>query len=520
MPQLLHRNFVGERGMSRGVLCVVLVFLLVVVWSDAVSISGASQEASESESGRVIPQVTIPLFTNVRITDGTSPHNWQVEPTMVLNSQGRIFVGWKEADSAEAAGRRVGFSYSADGGTTWAPNILMNQSHPGGGCDNSDPWLALAPDDRVHYAYLEYDCSAVPGGINVANTTDGATWGTVHYLEGLGGLSDKESLAIDPMGRLYLAWDEAFFGNEMQVTWSDDDGSTWAPFAHPTDVSTLGVIVATAPNADVYLAWWDIGSDNILFDWSSDGGQTWHTDIRVNDVAGSAAPSGSWQIPIPAMNVDPTTGTIYVAWPDSRNGNQDIFMARSTNGGLTWSSNTQVNDDSGTAIQYMVDLAIDSQGTVHAAWEDRRSGNWEIFYANSTNGGQSWSQNFAVTDESTPGTYIRPGDYFAIEAGPDDSINVVWTDGRGTDFDIFFGRKYDTPAAAVTVGTNPAGLRVTVDGRTETSPVLKVWPISSTHNISVPSPQLLGDTTRYVWSSWSDGGPIAHDIIEIGRAHV
>ena len=218
------------------------------------------------------------------------------------------------------------------------------------------------------------------------------------------------------------------------------------------------------PNPDVFnvslvdLVWWDFGSDDILFDFSSDGGLTWHQDVRVNDQAGSASDSG-WQIPIPAMNVDQATGAIYVAWPDVRNGNFDIYFSASTDGGETWSANTRINDDTGTAIQYMVDLAIDSRGTVHAAWEDKRNGNWNIYYSNSTDGGMTWATNVRVSSEDTPGSYNRPGDYFAVEAGPDDSVSIVWTDGRGADFDIYYATNSTdvpfSPNVRITDGSSP-----------------------------------------------------------------
>src|SRR5437667_12070083 len=78
---------------------------------------------------------------------------------MVVNESGTVFVGWKETNGPDAAGYRVGSSYSTDQGRTWANNILMNQTHPNQNCRDSDPWMALDPRDRVHFAYLEYDQS-------------------------------------------------------------------------------------------------------------------------------------------------------------------------------------------------------------------------------------------------------------------------------------------------------------------------------------------------------------------------
>ncbi len=434
---------------------------------------------------------------------------------MQINKSGTIFVGWKETDGPDAAGYRVGSSYSTDQGRTWASNILMNQTHPDDNCRDSDPWMAMDPTDRLHFAYLEYDPnggSSPPchSGLDVSNTTTGNDWGSVHYIQGHGGLVDKDSIAFDSQGRLYATWDE---GNVLGVTWSDDAGSNWAPIINPGNQgSVLGAVIAAGANGAVYLTWWNFATSNILFESSSDRGQTWSSIVHVNDEDGSAS-GGFPQYPLPAMNVDPESGSIYVSWADSRNGNPDIFIANSTDGGQTWGTNHRINDNTGSSQQYMVDLAVDGAGTVHAAWEDRRTGKWNIFYSNSTDGGQTWSTNVRVTSEETPGSYDRPGDYFAIEAGPNNYIYVVWTDGRGTDFDIYYARSPGFPVATVTMDTSPTGFPVTVDGVTMTAPIQENWTLGSSHNISVASTIPINATARYLWTSWSDGGTISHTIV-------
>src|SRR3989442_12099143 len=163
----------------------------------------------------------------------------------------------------------------------------------------------------------------------------------------------------------------------------------------------------------------------------------------------------------------------------------------------------------------MPDLAIDSAGTVHAAWLDDRSGNHNIFYSNSTNGGQTWSTNLRVTDEETSSSLVRPGDYFAIEAGPENQAYVVWTDGRtsdGSDYEIYFAGNPGFPVATLTASTNPAGLKVQIDGTTYTSPAQKVVLLGSTHSVSLPDPQASGSTSRYIWTSWRDGGARTHTV--------
>lgn len=504
-------------------------FLVILVWlvlasatgpflaaSPAVGAGGSAVSVHSAPTTKTAPSSTVPFFPNIDIIDHATPYAWQVEPTMVVNRSGTIFVGWKETDGPDAPGIRVGSSHSTDHGVTWAPNILMNQTHPNQNCRDSDPWMALDPTDRVHFAYLEYDPSGGSSppclsGLDVSNTTNGQDWGAVHYIQGHGGLVDKDSIALDTAGRLYATWDE---NNILAIAWSDNDGNTWSPILDPGGFGdpVLGSIVGTYGNSTVYLTFWDISTDNIMFIASTNRGTTWSTPVRVNSQSGSAQPVGNWQIPDPAMNVDPVTGEIYIAWPDVRNGNQDIYFANSTDGGQTWGTNHKINDDTGTSSQWMIDLAIDATGKVHAAWEDGRTGAWNIFYANSTDGGLTWTSNIKVTTASTPLSMDRPGDYFALEAGSDNTIYVVWTDGRGKDFDIYYARNPGFPASTVTVTTQPAGLPVTIDGKTAKAPVTNTWILGSEHNISVSQTIPIATGSRYNWTSWSDGGARSHTI--------
>jgi len=67
-------------------------------------------------------------------------------------------------------------------------------------------------------------------------------------------------------------------------------------------------------------------------------------------------------------------------------------------------------------------------------------------------------------------------------------------------------------AAQITIATNPVGLQVLADGVYYTSPYTFDWDAGSVHTISVDSPQDGPPGTRYVFSSWSDGGAQAHTI--------
>jgi hypothetical protein len=70
---------------------------------------------------------------------------------------------------------------------------------------------------------------------------------------------------------------------------------------------------------------------------------------------------------------DPTGNTVYAVWTDNRNGtaaatNTDVFLARSTNGGTSW---TVHNIDDATNDQFFPWVAVSSTGRVDVGYMDR-----------------------------------------------------------------------------------------------------------------------------------------------------
>jgi len=139
----------------------------------------------------------------------------------------------------------------------------------------------------------------------------------------------------------------------------------------------------------------------------------------------------------------PNRGNLYCSWMDETPANgTDIFMSRSTDGGSTWSSPLRVNDDpTGVANdQFNQWLSVDpTDGSVNMSWNDTRNDpaqlSTDIFYARSTNGGLSFSKNVQVTTAPTNETCCgadlgnQYGDYEGI-AAMGGSIHPVWTDRR------------------------------------------------------------------------------------------
>jgi hypothetical protein len=183
---------------------------------------------------------------------------------------------------------------------------------------------------------------------------------------------------------------------------STDGGRTFTPkVIHTTEPGRSGdeyaVLLAISPavdleTGDVYLAWEDTGRrpPEILFSRSSDQGATWSAPVRVND----AEPGRQWDFDEmePAISVAPD-GRIDLAWldyrndytfqpsPQAQNALQDVYLASSTDGGRTWSSNLRVTDRSidrrlsdvwSTGVRTAVGLQALDAGA-YVAWDDTRN---------------------------------------------------------------------------------------------------------------------------------------------------
>jgi hypothetical protein len=113
--------------------------------------------------------------------------------------------------------------------------------------------------------------------------------------------------------------------------------------------------------------------------------------------------------------------SIYLAWQDTRYDNRgDIFFARSTDAGQTWGPSIQVNDDAPGVEQSSPYLAARGD-QVYLVWHDERERSaGDVYFAHSTDGGLSWSANSRVNHAfSVAGAP-------SIAVGADTRLHVSW----------------------------------------------------------------------------------------------
>jgi hypothetical protein len=440
--------------MSRAGTAIFLFSLAILLPAGVVSLGAAFAFTAETQS---TPAVSTAGVENVRVTDASSGFPFQAEPSIVVDGQGRIFAGWKEMNDIGGA-NRVAFGRSLDGGRTWK-KTLVEVATPDQ--RQSDPWLAFDESDRVYFARTQTVCQSYrdcrsPGLVVSRSDDGGLVWGPMVNIHDRSEFADKASIQSDGNGTIYATYSaagpDAPRNMKIITTRSVDGGATWGPSSVLVNgLNPFAPAVAARPNGTAHIVWWApvsavLPGGNIMASSSTDRGATWGAPVRVNSVAGSAVFYGGDypnRIPYPWPGTN-SGGSLFVAWADKGKGEYNIVVARSDDGGTTWSAPVQVNDvDAGD--QWMAVLAVDPNDVLHAAWFDARTGNINLYYANSRDGGRTWSTNLRITTRETPSNLFSLGEYLGLAADRNGAAHIVWTDGRDGGSAIYYARTDGLP---------------------------------------------------------------------------
>ena len=393
------------------------------------------------------------IYPNVNISVDTFPQN---EPSVKISRKhpNRVVAAWRDFRTGEnPAVRRVGYSLSVDGGTTWSTSALLpviDSLH----LHASDPSVGTDTAGNFYIATISTNSTNNDGKILVYRSTDeGQTFNAASIAPTIPGsaFDDKEYIACDfsrssPFSNaLYIAWTRFGTPGGIQLTRSTDGGHTWSSMVQVSDASgsVQGSEPAIGPNGEVYVVW---AGSGIMFDKSTAGGASFGVDSTISPVGTLHG--------FPSIAVDLSGGSrngyIYVTWSDHRNGDDDVFLSRSTDGGVGWSAPARVNNDPVGSLghhkqQYWPWISVDDQGRVSVIFYDTRNtasnAIFEAYLARSTDGGATFTNQQLSSQDSpqlTPNSDVRFGDYIGIDSW-DYRIVPVWTDERagGYNMDIY-----------------------------------------------------------------------------------
>ncbi|CAG0996983.1 hypothetical protein PLCT2_02820 [Planctomycetaceae bacterium] len=318
------------------------------------------------------------------------------EPTLAVSGTDNLHVVWGANHNSYW---QLFYNRSEDGGTTWIPPTLLaeyvieQRAKTGAGLEAQEPAMDESPAVAVvnNSVYVAWAWS---GDLFLAKSnTGGSTWNVPTAV-----FTEVNGLAVHAAGRVTLqAVDYA--GEAIVLAWTNDDartclagspdgGSTWPErICFDNGGATRAESPALAYNGWEAVAFW---SDNRAGGrhlyravWIPSTGNLVRSPLQVDDASGPATlPSAffAWESP---------NEVLHVVWQDGRNGNDDVYWARSNNGGLDWQPSSRVYDDSAGWPQQRPVLAhngVYSASKVWAAWQDFRRVNWDI-YATTIAGG-------------------------------------------------------------------------------------------------------------------------------------
>jgi len=393
-------------------------------------------------------QITAPALGSGTDRDASNaPASYEGETTgagttLLVGGSNLIYPGNCNAAAAPGTfGDCTVNAYSSASGASWTRTPLPRtwNGTTFGIC--FDPGLDFDKNGTVYYSYGCAPLSkSFPNAVVVAKSGDGVNWTKttpVTFNQGRN-FDDKYYLAVDRSNgpfanRVYVSWDRnAGFNQTLLISFTSDGGATWTgPIKVNDGTSPFERVIGAYPAVDqnsgvVYDSWHDYARNIIFVDKSTDGGNTWGTDVAAATThAGFGVDlgcvGGRSQGPAHALKVGPS-GNLYLVYADAvTNRGFDVLLTRSTDGGATWSAPVTLNDDSGSADQFHPTISVvagnGGKDAVTVSFYDRRDDANNCFahvYATkSTNSGMTWSANARQTSAASDfdGNPNGPGDY-------------------------------------------------------------------------------------------------------------
>lgn len=376
------------------------------------------------------------LFVNYNLTANPAPQN---EPTVRISrlNPNIVVAAWRDfrLGYTNPVVRRVGYSYSTNGGLTWSVSQLLPDPAPQH-ATQSDPVLINDNNGYFYIATTSREATNTRGETVVyRSTNNGVNWVKYSVAATSGQFEDKEWITCDLIpaspyfNSLYITWTR--IGSGIRFVKSTNNGLNWtAPVNVGDNSAGQGSNVAVGTNSYIYVVWGESGG--VKFDKSTNGGTSFGVDYQLSNVATNA--KGSFPFICVDYSNRPSRGTVFAVFADNRGGNDDVWFQKSTNAGLNWlASPVRINDVT-TGHQYKPIIQCDTNGNLAVIYYDERTGAGIVnsYFAYSVNGGNTWV-NQRLSDTSfayiSQGSEVRNGEYIGLDIY-NNKIIPVWCDDR------------------------------------------------------------------------------------------
>jgi hypothetical protein len=210
------------------------------------------------------------------------------------------------------------------------------------------------------------------------------------------------------------------------------------PINHRVAVSETSVVVVWADITAPASNSSNYDNQDIFLTKSTDLGNSFDRIINLSNNSGNS------NIP----QISAVGANVYVVWLDDFSGNQNILFKKSTDGGnsfskvINLSSNNNENTNNNTHSSFNPQLAV-SGNNVYVVWQedDAITGNQDILFKKSTDGGNSFGPVNNLIGNSNNGRSTDPT--VTVSAGNTTSIvYVVWQEVTNEGQNILLKRLY------------------------------------------------------------------------------
>lgn len=405
--------------------------------------------------------------SNIAVTARAGPLEVHNSPALAVSPvDADVLVVANRVDRPEFG---AAVSVSRDGGRSWTD---LDVPLPTGEERAYAPDVAFASDGRAYLAFITLTGDGNnPSGVWLSRSDNSvSSFDDAVRVAGPYGYQPRVAVAGDGE-RVHVTWVQATaavenvsggFGpppNPVMMATSADGGRTFddAVQVSEPDRQRVGAATPVTGTGDrVFVLYQDFGDARADFEGaagsvprgpfalvlaqSTDGGATFSThsvperDVTPGERVNPYTPRH------PSLAVAPDGDDVYVAWTDYRDGDADVFVRRSADGGRRWGGAVRVHGRTGSQHQYLPAVSVSPDGRVDVAYFDRAGDGDNVLtgvsLAASFDHGKKWV-NLAVSDTRFDGR-VGPGserdtpDYgsrLGLVSGRR-GAHVVWTDTR------------------------------------------------------------------------------------------
>jgi len=296
------------------------------------------------------------------------------DPTVAFGADGKVYFGFVALNPAAGA---VAVSTSLDGGLTWASQSWVTSF--AGAADKP----AIAASGSSLYVFYQNQSL-----LSTVSADGGATWSSATTIEAGG---KNAAPVVDRNGNVSVFYNTTSAIRVARVGGKSATVAATTPLQGRPAQYRANIYASAGVDAsgNYYVAWADgrnAGRGNDILLSRSSNGESWSAPVTLNTDAGSA----DQLMPALSVGRDGAVTVAWLDnRNDSANINYDVYMARALNG-VNFASNQRVtsvssnpNNDPRTQGTLIGDYfaAAAGDGVVYTVWTDTRNNNEDIYLA-------------------------------------------------------------------------------------------------------------------------------------------